>query len=319
MASEGRRRFLRWGLGGAAAGFAARVGRAGAAPDGDKLPEGKMPMRRLGRTGVDVSLVGLGGYHIGQAADEQTAVRIIRARASALGRSGPCRAARTRAAPSSSEVNFSWVRPLSVLICAARSAAPPGGVLVGEHTYRATGRAIEYAEHEPIEAKGKVEPLRVWLATGRRASFGIDLGSGRRAPLVGREDELDVLARALSRARTQLEPQLVTLVGVPGIGKSRLVQELFQVVEEIPELIDFHDKHKNTDAVVLGINFEDIPEIRDWSGAIRGRSSTPSSASASPWRSYRLRFSSSSPRRRSRAVRTRSRSGASSPRARRCG
>jgi aryl-alcohol dehydrogenase-like predicted oxidoreductase len=33
-----------------------------------------MPMRRLGRTGVDVSLVGLGGYHIGQAADEQTAV-----------------------------------------------------------------------------------------------------------------------------------------------------------------------------------------------------------------------------------------------------
>ena len=49
------------------------------APTGDKLPEGKMPMRKLGRTGVDVSLVGLGGYHIGQAADEQTATRIIRA------------------------------------------------------------------------------------------------------------------------------------------------------------------------------------------------------------------------------------------------
>jgi len=78
MASEGRRRFLRWGLGGAAAGLTSRVARTGAA-NGDKLPEGKMPMRRLGRTGVDVSLVGLGGYHIGQAADEQTAVRIIRA------------------------------------------------------------------------------------------------------------------------------------------------------------------------------------------------------------------------------------------------
>jgi aryl-alcohol dehydrogenase-like predicted oxidoreductase len=38
-----------------------------------------MPMRRLGRTGVDVSLVGLGGYHIGQAPDEQAAVRLIRA------------------------------------------------------------------------------------------------------------------------------------------------------------------------------------------------------------------------------------------------
>src|SRR6185436_3998778 len=79
MASPGRRRFLQWGLGGAAAGLAAQVGRAGAAPNSDKLPEGKMPMRRLGRTGVEVSLVGLGGYHIGQAPDEQTATRIIRA------------------------------------------------------------------------------------------------------------------------------------------------------------------------------------------------------------------------------------------------
>jgi predicted aldo/keto reductase-like oxidoreductase len=46
---------------------------AGALPAG-----GSMPMRRLGRTGVKVSLLGLGGYHIGQAADEQTAIRIVR-------------------------------------------------------------------------------------------------------------------------------------------------------------------------------------------------------------------------------------------------
>jgi aryl-alcohol dehydrogenase-like predicted oxidoreductase len=81
MDKHGRRRFLSWGLGGAALGLGWR--RAGAAPAsapaGDKLPEGKMPMRKLGRTGVDVSLVGLGGYHIGQASDEQTATRIIRA------------------------------------------------------------------------------------------------------------------------------------------------------------------------------------------------------------------------------------------------
>ena len=77
MANPGRRRFLKWGLGGAAAGFAWRGARG--ATNGDKLPEGKMPTRKLGRTGVEVSLVGLGGYHIGQAGDEQTAVRIIRA------------------------------------------------------------------------------------------------------------------------------------------------------------------------------------------------------------------------------------------------
>jgi aryl-alcohol dehydrogenase-like predicted oxidoreductase len=77
MPSRGRRRFLQWSLGGAAAGLGWR--RGGAATAGDKLPEGKMPMRALGRTGVQVSLVGLGGYHIGMAANEQTATRIIRA------------------------------------------------------------------------------------------------------------------------------------------------------------------------------------------------------------------------------------------------
>ncbi len=117
-----------------------------------------------------------------------------------------------------------------------QSAAPPGGILVDEHTFRATERAIEYEAHEPIAAKGKAEPVPAWRAVARRASFGIDLADSR-SPLVGREDELDVLVSALGRARTRLEPQLVTVVGVPGIGKSRLVRELFRVVDEDPELI----------------------------------------------------------------------------------
>ena len=117
-----------------------------------------------------------------------------------------------------------------------QAAAPPGGVLVGESTYRATERAIEYIEHEPVSARGKAEPLQVWLATAPRASFGIDLGDGH-APLVGRADELEVLVGALSRARARLELQLVTLVGVPGIGKSRLLLELMRVVDEDDEII----------------------------------------------------------------------------------
>ena len=117
-----------------------------------------------------------------------------------------------------------------------QSAAPPGGVLVGEYTYRATERAIEYEAHEPVTAKGKSEPLLAWRAIGRRASWGIDLSDGR-SPLIGRDDERDVLVGALTRARTRREPQLVTVVGVPGIGKSRLVRELFRVVDDDPELI----------------------------------------------------------------------------------
>ena len=53
---------------------------------------------------------------------------------------------------------------------------------------------------------------------------------------MGRERELEVLLAALRRVREDREPQLVTLVGVPGIGKSRLVYELFKAIETGGEL-----------------------------------------------------------------------------------
>ncbi|HXF97390.1 MAG TPA: AAA family ATPase [Gaiellaceae bacterium] len=105
-----------------------------------------------------------------------------------------------------------------------QAAAPADGVLVGERTRRATLDAFDYEEREPIVAKGKSAPVRVWEPLAARAPIG-----GRRlggAPLVGRARELDVLRAALERARVDREPQLVTLVGVPGIGKTRLVREL---------------------------------------------------------------------------------------------
>jgi class 3 adenylate cyclase/tetratricopeptide (TPR) repeat protein len=125
-----------------------------------------------------------------------------------------------------------------VINTAARlqAAAPVNGILVGEATYRATERAIEYRAAEPVEAKGKREPVAVWEALQARARVGVEV-VGTAAPLVGRERELELLAAALDRARTEREPQLATLVGVPGIGKSRLVAELFAVVERDEELI----------------------------------------------------------------------------------
>src|ERR671918_1620614 len=56
-----------------------------------------------------------------------------------------------------------------------QSAAPVDGILVGEQTYRATERAIEYREHEPVQAKGKANPVAVWEAVQARARFGVDL------------------------------------------------------------------------------------------------------------------------------------------------
>jgi class 3 adenylate cyclase/tetratricopeptide (TPR) repeat protein len=118
-----------------------------------------------------------------------------------------------------------------------QSAAPVNGILVGEGTYRATHDRIEYREAAPVEAKGKTEPIPVWEAVAARSRFGLDLEQRERTKLVGRERELGLLADSLARCRRELAPQLLTLVGVPGIGKSRLVTELFHVVDRDPELI----------------------------------------------------------------------------------
>ena len=126
-----------------------------------------------------------------------------------------------------------------VINTAARlqSAAEPGGILVGDQTYRATERSIDYAEHEPVRAKGKAEPVVAWLPLATRSSFGVEDVAVGRAPLVGREREVALLADALARVRSDARPQLITLVGVPGIGKSRLVHELSEIVDADPELI----------------------------------------------------------------------------------
>ena len=116
------------------------------------------------------------------------------------------------------------------------SAAPANGILVDESTYRATRDRITYAEAEAVAAKGKAEPVAVWEAQEARSRFGVDIVQ-TGAPLVGRSRELDLLTGALARAREERSPQLVTLVGVPGIGKSRLVYELSHVVEADPEIL----------------------------------------------------------------------------------
>jgi class 3 adenylate cyclase/tetratricopeptide (TPR) repeat protein len=117
-----------------------------------------------------------------------------------------------------------------------QSAASVNGILVDEITHRATERVVAYREAAAVQAKGKVEPVEVWEALEAKARFGVDVRQLGGTDLVGREDELRALVAALNRARREHEPQLVTLVGVPGIGKSRLVWELFQRVDAEPEL-----------------------------------------------------------------------------------
>ena len=116
-----------------------------------------------------------------------------------------------------------------------QAAAPVNGILVDGATCRATTDAIVYEEAEPVSAKGKAAALAVWRAVEPRSRVGVE--RGHDAPLVGRAEELALLVEALARAKRESTPQLVTVVGVPGIGKSRLVYELYGSVEAGGELV----------------------------------------------------------------------------------
>jgi predicted ATPase len=78
-----------------------------------------------------------------------------------------------------------------------------------------------------------VRPRR---ARAARARFGTDVTRRYTTPLVGRELEKSLLIGTLERATQQRSVQLVTIVGEPGVGKSRLVAELFAYLKTKPEL-----------------------------------------------------------------------------------
>jgi class 3 adenylate cyclase len=128
-----------------------------------------------------------------------------------------------------------------VLNTAARlqAAAPVNGILVGERTFRATRAVVEYRDAEPVAARGKKELVPVWEALQARARFGVEVPHLARTALVGRERELHVLRDTFARVRAERTPQLVTLVGVPGIGKSRLLYELSRIADAEAELISW--------------------------------------------------------------------------------
>jgi class 3 adenylate cyclase/tetratricopeptide (TPR) repeat protein len=118
-----------------------------------------------------------------------------------------------------------------------QEVAPIGGAIVSEATYRATRHLAEYHELEPVLVKGKADPLRLWRPIGLRSRFGADVDRQVRTPFIGREDELEVVKRTFHRALREPSIQLVTIMGEPGVGKSRLVQEFFSHIDALPELV----------------------------------------------------------------------------------
>ena len=117
-----------------------------------------------------------------------------------------------------------------------QGVAPINGIAVSEATYRATERVFDWEELEPVAVKGKAEPLALFRPLAPRARFGSDVIRTHATPLVGRELEKSLLIGTFERAMQQRSCQLVTIVGEPGVGKSRLCAELLAHLDERPGL-----------------------------------------------------------------------------------
>ena len=117
------------------------------------------------------------------------------------------------------------------------TAAPPGGVVVGELTHELTKHTITYAELEPLTLKGKKEPVPAWLAREPLARTGLRTTGKLDTPFLGRSSDLRGLGKALDSAVSTGRARFRLLVGEPGIGKSRLVLEFARSLEERRELI----------------------------------------------------------------------------------
>ncbi len=119
-------------------------------------------------------------------------------------------------------------------------AAPAGHVLIGEATWRLVRHRVSSEEVEPLQLKGKAAPVRAWRLV---SSFPGPAEAGTQpadAPLVGREPELARLGAVLDQAIAARDCRLVTVIGSPGLGKSRLAAEFAAQLGEQARVVHGH-------------------------------------------------------------------------------
>ena len=110
-----------------------------------------------------------------------------------------------------------------------QTAASPGEVVVGDATRGATSEAIAYEERGWLTARGREQPERLWVATGALRPPGPRRGSAA-TPLVGRDSELGVVLNAARGSMHHGRAQVVLLIGEAGVGKTRLAQEMSDIL-----------------------------------------------------------------------------------------
>jgi class 3 adenylate cyclase/tetratricopeptide (TPR) repeat protein len=122
-----------------------------------------------------------------------------------------------------------------------QSAAEPGTVLVGEATRRASEAAIAYEDAGEHELRGKADRVPLWRALRVVASRGGEgRSAGLEAPFVGRDPEFRLIKNLFHATDEERKARLVAVVGVAGIGKSRLSWEFEKYMDGLAQTIWWH-------------------------------------------------------------------------------
>jgi class 3 adenylate cyclase/tetratricopeptide (TPR) repeat protein len=141
-----------------------------------------------------------------------------------------------------------------------QSAADPGSVLVGEGTQRAAHTAIVFEPAGDRDMKGKTVPVTAFRAVRVVAQRGgVGRSEGLEAPFVGRDAELQLIKDFYHATAREPAPRLVSVIGQPGIGKSRLAWEFLKYIDGVTEIVHWHQGR--SPAYGEGISFWALGEM----------------------------------------------------------
>jgi len=150
-----------------------------------------------------------------------------------------------------------------------QALAESGAVVIDPQTRRQTARLFEYADLGPVELKGFAQQIQAWrVIRESNVASRFEALRSRATPLVGREEELDLLLRRWQQAK-EGEGRVVLISGEPGIGKSRITEALHERLKSEPHtrLRYFCSPHHQDSAF--------YPVIPSWNGRPGSRGTTP--------------------------------------------
>ncbi len=115
-----------------------------------------------------------------------------------------------------------------------QSSAPLGKVIVSHDAYRHVRNSFTFEPRDPIEVKGVPDPLKTYIAVSDRPGRLQNINTGIfgiETRMIGRDKELKILIKTLSKTILENSPHMVTIIGEAGIGKSRLLDEFRKTAE----------------------------------------------------------------------------------------